>query len=101
LKIDPSRRPAISSYHPDLQDDVRKTYLKKGPHQPFNFYLPWTYFGRQRRRFGKHWFGLHSWLEYSESSDSGYCLSCFLFKNVSSYGGNHFVGDGFKDWKNP
>jgi hypothetical protein len=101
LETDPSRRPAISSYHPDIQNDVRKAYLKKGPHQPVNFDFPWTTFGRQRRRFGKHWFDLYNWLEYSESSDKGYCLPCFLFKNVSKCGGNHFVGEGFNDWKNP
>jgi len=25
----------------------------------------------------------------------------FLFKNLPKYGGDHFVGDGFNDWKNP
>jgi len=29
LETDPSRRPAISSYHPDIQDNVRKAYLEK------------------------------------------------------------------------
>jgi len=80
LETDPSRIPPISSYHPDLQDDVRKAYLKKGLHQPVNFDFPWTNFGKQRRRFGKHWFGLHNWLEYCESSDSGYCLPFFYLK---------------------
>jgi hypothetical protein len=40
LETDPSRRPAISSYHPNIQNDVRKAYLKKGPHQPINFDFP-------------------------------------------------------------
>jgi len=48
LETDPSRRPAISSYHPDIHDDVRKTYLKKGPDQPVNFDFPWIRFGKKK-----------------------------------------------------
>lgn len=41
------------------------------------------------------------WFDYySESKDLEFCLPCFLFKNVSKYGGYNFVGDGFGDWKN-
>ncbi|KAH1221067.1 Zinc finger MYM-type protein 1 [Glycine max] len=36
----------------------------------------------------------------SESKDLAFCLPCFLFKNVSKYGGDHFVTEGFSDWKN-
>ncbi|XP_024642232.2 zinc finger MYM-type protein 1-like [Medicago truncatula] len=102
LETDPGIRPPISSYHPDIQDEVRKAYLKIRRHQPpSNFVYPWSDFRGTRRRFNKNWFNLYDWLEYSESKNLAFCLPCFLFKNVSNYGGDHFVGDGFGDWKNP
>ncbi|KAH1262735.1 Zinc finger MYM-type protein 1 [Glycine max] len=101
LETDPGIRPPISSYHPDIQNEVRKTYLKIGRHQPpHNFIYPWSLIGNQRRRFGKNWFNLYNWIDYSESKDLAFCLPCFLFKNVSKYGGDHFVTKGFSDWKN-
>jgi hypothetical protein len=82
LKTDPGIKPSISSYHPNIQDKVRKAYLKIGPHQPSsNFIYPWSDHGKQRRRFCKNWFNLYNWIEYSESKDLAFCLPCFLFKN--------------------
>ncbi|KAH1227879.1 Zinc finger MYM-type protein 1 [Glycine max] len=101
LETDPGIRPPISSYHPDIQNEVRKAYLKIGRHQPpHNFVYPWSLKGNQRRRFGKNWFDLYDWIDYSESKDLAFCLPCFLFKNVSKYRGDHFVTEGFSDWKN-
>ena len=101
LETDPGIRPPISSYHPDIQNEVRKAYLKIGRHQPpHNFVYHWTEQGNQRRRFCKSWFDLYDWIDYSESKDLAFCLPCFLFKNVSKYGGDHFVTEGFGDWKN-
>ena len=43
LEMDPGLRPPISSYHPNIQDEVHKVYLKIGPHQPSsNFVYPWS-----------------------------------------------------------
>ncbi|XP_045797831.1 uncharacterized protein LOC123892019 [Trifolium pratense] len=101
LETDPGIKPPISNYHPDIQNEVRKAYLKIGRHKPpHNFAYTWSVQGSQRRRFSKNWFDLYDWIEYSESKDLAFCLPCFLFKNVSKYGGDHFVGDGFGDWKN-
>jgi hypothetical protein len=101
LETDPGIRLPISSYHPDIQNEVRKAYLKIGRHKPpQNFVYPWSVKGEHRRRFCKNWFDLYDWIDYSESKDLAFCLPCFLFKNVSKYGGVHFVGDGFGDWKN-
>uniref|UniRef100_A0A0R0F758 TTF-type domain-containing protein n=1 Tax=Glycine max TaxID=3847 RepID=A0A0R0F758_SOYBN len=95
LETDPRIRPPISSYHPDIQNEVRKAYLKIGRHQPpHNFVYPWSLKGNQRRRFGKNWFDLYDWIDYSESKDLAFCLPCFLFKNVSKYRGDHFVTEG-------
>ena len=52
-----------------------------------NFVYPWSDHGRQRRRFYKNLFNLCDWIEYGESKDLAFCLSCFLFKNVSKSGG--------------
>ncbi|XP_057428022.1 uncharacterized protein LOC130721274 [Lotus japonicus] len=101
LETDPGIRPPISSYHPNIQNEVRKAYLKIGRHQPpDNFLYPWTYQGNKRRRFCKNWFDWYDWIDYSESKDLAFCLPCFLFKNVYKYGGDHFVTEGFGDWKN-
>jgi len=81
LETDPGLRSPISSYHPNIQDEVRKAYLKKGRYKPSNFVYPWSDHGRQRRRFCKNWFNLYDWIEYSESKDLAFCLPCFLFKN--------------------
>jgi hypothetical protein len=55
LETDPGIRPPISSYHPNIQNEVRKAYLKIGPHKPpHNFVYPWSVQGKQRRRFCKH-----------------------------------------------
>jgi hypothetical protein len=78
LETDPGIRPPISSYHPDIQDEVRKAYLKIRGHQPpNNFVYPWSDFGGTRRRFNKNWFNLYDWLEYSESKDLAFCLPWF------------------------
>lgn len=34
LETDPEIRPTISNYHLDIQNKVRKIYLKMGHHQP-------------------------------------------------------------------
>ncbi|KEH31942.1 hypothetical protein MTR_4g108770 [Medicago truncatula] len=64
LETDPGIRPPISSYLPEIQDEVRKAYLKIRHHQPHsNFVYPWSDFGGTRRRFNKSWFDLYDWLE--------------------------------------
>ncbi|KAM5552412.1 zinc finger MYM-type protein 1-like [Rosa sericea] len=94
---DPGNRPLISSYHPNVQDEVRRYYLQKGPCQPRAHEFPITEFGRKKRRFVKEWFDdFPTWLEYSIKNDAAYCLCCYLFKQG---GGDAFVGDGFKNWK--
>jgi len=52
LETDRGLRPPISSYHPNIQHEVRKAYPKIGLHQPpSNFFYPWSDHGKQRRRF--------------------------------------------------
>ncbi|KAL6500691.1 hypothetical protein OROHE_025488 [Orobanche hederae] len=68
LIADPGCRKSISDYHPDIQNEVRKAYLKKGPNQPRNFTFSWTKYGDKRHRFNVNWFNKYDWLEYSESA---------------------------------
>lgn len=50
LETDPGIRAPISSYHTDIQNEVRKVYLKIGRHQPpHHFVYPWYVQAKQRR----------------------------------------------------
>ncbi|KAK8925828.1 hypothetical protein KSP39_PZI018041 [Platanthera zijinensis] len=102
LPTDPGLRPRITNYSPNDQDQVRRAYLLAGPCQPRDHAFPQKIFGNKLRRFNKDWFGLYSsWLEYSISKDSAYCLCCYLFKPDigDQAGGDSFVGEGFSNWK--
>ncbi|VFQ84396.1 unnamed protein product [Cuscuta campestris] len=50
------------------------------------------------RNFRPAWFDEFPWLEYSIAKDAAYCFPCYLFKNISDVGGDHFVGIGFRGW---
>lgn len=99
---DPGKRPPILSYHPNLQDEVRRYYLQKCPCQPRGHKFPFTDFGPKKRRFIRDWFTeFPTWLEYSIKDDAAFCLCCYLFKPAigDQSGGESFVGVGFKNWK--
>ncbi|KAL0016445.1 hypothetical protein SO802_003514 [Lithocarpus litseifolius] len=52
--------------------------------------------------FQSSWFESHSnWLEYSPSTDSIYCLPCYLFrkKPTGRHGSDAFTEKGFNNWK--
>ncbi|KAL6522340.1 hypothetical protein OROHE_016893 [Orobanche hederae] len=101
LPSDPGMRTRILDYNPNIRDEVRRSYLLKGPCQPRNHEFPYTLFGSKQRRFNPAWFDEYpSWLEYSVNQNAAYCLSCYLFKpNIGAQaGGDSFVGLGFKNW---
>ncbi|XP_022891835.1 zinc finger MYM-type protein 1-like [Olea europaea var. sylvestris] len=85
LISNPGKRPPIESYDPNIRDDVRMTYLQKGPCQPHGHDFP-------RRRIGN---------DNSIENDAAYCLHCYLFKpDRGGQGGGHiFTKTGFRDWK--
>ena len=89
LETDPGKRIPISDYHPNLQDDVRRAYMLKGPCQPKLVKFPPTKFGDRERRFNHAWYHQYAnWLEYSVAKDAAYCLCCYLFKqNNGDQGG--------------
>lgn len=40
LPADPGLQPSITSYNHNVQDDVRRTYLQRGPFQPCHHLFP-------------------------------------------------------------
>ncbi|XP_058751195.1 uncharacterized protein LOC131624263 [Vicia villosa] len=95
-------RKQIHEYAPDIQDQVRRAYILKGPTQPDLARFPRTQFGKSSRAFCKAWYKSYTWIEYSESKDATYCFYCFLFKppgRAEHFGDEVFNKDGFKDWK--
>ncbi|CAH9140347.1 unnamed protein product [Cuscuta epithymum] len=102
LPSDPGLRIPISSYNPNIRDQVRRAYLQKGPCQPFEHKFPMKVVSANKsRRFIPAWFTEHDWLEYSISKDAAYCLYCYLFKpnKGKQSGGDVFVTVGFNSWK--
>ncbi|XP_057428396.1 uncharacterized protein LOC130721834 [Lotus japonicus] len=99
---DPGRRKQINEYAPNIQDEVRRAYMLKGPMQPKLAKFPRTGFGKVSRGFSKLWYDKNPWLEYSEFKDAAYCFYCFLFKQpgmAEHFGHEAFTKDGYKDWK--
>jgi hypothetical protein len=99
---DPGLRKQIDTYAPDIQDQVRRTYILKGPMQPNLPNFPRTQFGSVTRAFCKSWYKKYTWIEYSEFKDAAYCFHCFLFKQPGRrehFGYEVFTKDGYKDWK--
>ncbi|KRH71710.1 hypothetical protein GLYMA_02G163400v4 [Glycine max] len=99
---DPGHRKQINEYAPDIQDQVRRAYILKGPMQPHLPSFPRTPFGSVSRAFSKSWYKNYTWLEYSEIKDAAYCFYCFLFKQpgrAEHFGFEVFTKSGYRDWK--
>ncbi|XP_062100297.1 uncharacterized protein LOC133806191 [Humulus lupulus] len=102
LPTDLGLRPPISSYNPNIQDEIRRYYLQQGSCQPRSYEFPKTFFGMKDHRFNIAWFDQFSTLlEYSIIKDSAFFLFCYLFKsNIGKQaGGNTFVSEGFSNLK--
>ncbi|CAN1302668.1 Zinc finger MYM-type protein 1 [Linum perenne] len=100
LKADPGLRKKISSFHPNVQDEVRRVYIQRGLCQPKGHSFPFRKIGGKKRRFIASWFDDYWWLEYSIEKDATYCLPCYLFKHEESKkgAGDSFVSEGFTCW---
>ncbi|CAL8116952.1 unnamed protein product [Prunus armeniaca] len=100
LQADPGLRTRMIDYDANMRDEVRRSYLQKGPCQPRGHNFPITNMSGINRRFIPQWFDEFDWLEYSISKDAAFCLYCYLFKtNFEQVGSEAFTGDGFKNWK--
>ncbi|XP_022852717.1 zinc finger MYM-type protein 5-like [Olea europaea var. sylvestris] len=96
LPSDPGLRVPIQNYDINVRDEIRRTYVQRGPCQPRNHEFPPTRMANKDRRFCVSWYNEHpSWLEYSIAKDAVFCFYCYLF---SSSGGS-FVNGGFSNWK--
>ena len=98
LLADPDLRTRISEYNYNIQDQVRRAYLQKGPCQPRSHIFSFKKFGTKSRRFNPTWFKEYLiWLEYNILEDAAFCLCCYLFKPEVSEesGGEYFVNKGF------
>ena len=51
LPSNPGQRPPISSYNPNVRDEVRRAYLQMGPCQPRFHNFCKSKFGQPQRRF--------------------------------------------------
>ncbi|XP_058751223.1 uncharacterized protein LOC131624266 [Vicia villosa] len=95
-------RKQIHEYALNIQDQVRRAYILKGPTQPDLARFPRTQFGKYSRAFFKAWYKNYIWIEYSELKDATYCFYCFLFKpsgRAEHFGYEVFNKDVYKDWK--
>jgi len=95
-------RKQIHLYAPDIQDEVRRAYVLKGPMQPKLTSFSRTPFGSATRTFSKSWYNKYTWIEYSELKDAIYCFYFFLFKQpgrAEHFSYRVFTKERFKDWK--
>ncbi|XP_022899435.1 zinc finger MYM-type protein 5-like [Olea europaea var. sylvestris] len=103
LPSDPGLRTPIANYNVNVQDEIRRAYVQKGPCQPRNHLCPQKEFGDSSlRRFKTSWFNdFPDWLEYSIAKDAIFCFYCYLFKPNSEEhgGGDSFIDGGFSNWK--
>ncbi|XP_052627083.1 uncharacterized protein LOC128133615 [Lactuca sativa] len=99
LPKDPADRPLITSYKPNIRDDVRRAYLLQGLCQVRAHKFP-KKIGDRFRRFVPSWFDDFDWLEYSVKKDSAYCLYCYLCGDLMGQKGGRdaFVSQGFDTW---
>ncbi|XP_039115134.1 uncharacterized protein LOC120250388 [Dioscorea cayenensis subsp. rotundata] len=98
---DPGIRQPIEEYDVDIRDQVRRSYLLKGPCQPIGYEFPKKQQGKEMRRFQEAWFQKYNWLEYSVAKDEAYCFYCYLFKQDRSEKGasDIFTRKGFSNWR--
>ncbi|XP_075494836.1 uncharacterized protein LOC142532414 [Primulina tabacum] len=87
----------ILQYPIELQDEVRRSYIDKGPIQPIYDY-PFAECEGQKRRFQSSWFQKYPWLEFSIEKQSAFCFPCYVF-DTNSTQFDTFTVKGFKNWK--
>ncbi|XP_059289312.1 uncharacterized protein LOC132042813 [Lycium ferocissimum] len=103
LEHDPKVRRPISQCSPNIQENVRRYYIQKGPYQSKPKEFPKTKFGDKMRQFNPRWYKppYFGWLEYSIKDDAAFCLCCYLLKNEfesRDNAGRAFADNGFRSW---
>ena len=100
---DPGLRKPIDDYPSEIRDQVKRTYVLRGPtQQALGFTYPRKWQSGEWRSFQHHWFGKYDWLEYSEAKDAAFCFYCYLFfqpGKPEKFGSNVFAKIGYEQWK--
>ncbi|GAA0184662.1 hypothetical protein LIER_31950 [Lithospermum erythrorhizon] len=92
LEMDLVLRKPIGDFCSDVQENVRRAFLIKSPHRPDVKEYPVSDM-EGNRKFKVEWYGPYmGWMAYSESENVVFCLPCYLFKDVTKFGGESFVG---------
>ncbi|KAL4575890.1 hypothetical protein LXL04_011977 [Taraxacum kok-saghyz] len=100
IEHDPGLRKPIWKYVANMRDEIRRAYLRSGPHQIVLTKYPASGPESHPRRFVSRWYSEFPWLEYSQSKDRAYCFYCYLFLEESNTrnGRDAFTITGFKNW---
>ncbi|XP_059436118.1 uncharacterized protein LOC132169045 [Corylus avellana] len=102
LERDLGLRPQIWEFPVNLQDDIRRAYIRAKPCQPKLSEYSYSGMGNNRRRFQASWFDTYStWSEYSKSKDAIFCLPCYVFakKPTGRPGSDAFTVKCLNNWK--
>ncbi|XP_058764456.1 uncharacterized protein LOC131637909 [Vicia villosa] len=96
LETDLGKRSQILEYHPNDQDEVRRTYLMNKPCKIKLTEYESTDIGGRECSFQYSWHEEYDWLEYSANKYVVFCLSCYVcYDGTSNFA---FVVAGFKGW---
>ena len=81
ISSDPCDRKSFLDYHPNQRDEIRRTYILRGPTRPKGYVYPTKMIGDKPRCFSPKWYEDFDWLEYSTKDDSLFCLPCYFLKD--------------------
>ncbi|XP_066320138.1 uncharacterized protein [Miscanthus floridulus] len=97
LPLDPGERQPIANYPVNDQDAVRRSYIIKGPFQPYAHQFESRKIGNRDRQFNPMWFYKYPWIEYSVKKEATFCFVCYLFGKEKSKK-SAFVEGGWRNW---
>ena len=97
LPLDPGERQSIGSYPCNDQDAVRRSYILKGPFQPYAHEFESRKIGDRDRQFNPIWFYKYLWIEYSIKKKAAFCFVCYLFAKEKAKK-SAFVEGGWRNW---
>jgi len=97
LPLDPGERQPIANYPVNDQDAVRRSYIIKGPFQPYAHQFESRKIRNRDRQFNPMWFYKYPWIEYSIKKEVAFCFVCYLFakEKTKKYA---FIEGGWRTW---
>ena len=97
LPLDPRERQPIANYPVNDQDAVRRSYIIKGPYQPYAHEFESRKIGHRDRQFNPIWFYKYPWIEYSIKKEAAFCFVCYLFAKEKTKK-SAFIEGGWRTW---